>query len=320
MNNFAPLLVTVLCRHEHFKRCIESLSVCIHADKTDLYIALDFPSSDTHWDGYKKIEKYILEIQGFRTVNIIKRNINYGVKKNFFDAVSKIFETYDRMIISEDDNIFAPNFLDYINKGLNKFEYDPHVNAVCGYSFPIEIPNEYKKNYYFSKGFSAWGFGIWKTKFESLDWSIANLKQFLYNPLNVLKLNDIQYDLLIGLMHIVKSDNMTGDRMFCYNNLIRGTYNVFPAVSKVRNCGHDGSGAHSGLMAPDNIFMTQVIDVSQTFDYDSNVEMKNTSIYNALRDHNHEYIKNNYKRKFKLLIKYLLFLINIHLDKSHIKM
>ena len=37
MNNFAPVLIPTLCRYDHLKRCIESLSACTHAEKTDLY-------------------------------------------------------------------------------------------------------------------------------------------------------------------------------------------------------------------------------------------------------------------------------------------
>lgn len=317
MDNFAPVLILTLCRYEHFKKCVESLSACTHANKTDLFIAFDYPLNDSHWDGYKKIEDYVGTIQGFRSVNVIKRDFNYGTDKNYFDAQAKIFEKYDRIIFSEDDNEFAPNFLDFINKGLCEFKDDPKVNVICGYSFPIEITPEYDKNYYFSQGFSAWGFGIWKTKFEALDWNIGNIKFFLYNPLNVTKLNDIQYDLLQGLINIVKTGSLAGDRIYCYNNRIKDNYTVFPVISKVRNCGHDGSGVHGTLMSDGNIFITQVIDTQKTFDYDSNVEMENTIIYRALRDHNHEYIKNNYKRKFKLLIKYLLFRMNIHWNKSH---
>ena len=228
MTNCAPVLIITLNRYVHFSRCIKSLSACTDADKTDLYIALDYPLKVKDWDGYKKIDNYIKTIKTFKNVNIIKRNENYGAVKNFFDSVAQIFKKHDKLIFSEDDNEFSPNFLNFINNGLNKFANNPLVNAICGYNYPFNIPKNYTKNYYFSQGFSTWGFGIWKTKFESFDWDITNLNRFLHNPLNVIKLNNIQYDLLIGLMNIVKSGNITGDRMHCYNNIIKGAYSVFP--------------------------------------------------------------------------------------------
>lgn len=309
MNNFAPVLIPTLNRHVHFKRCVESLSACTHADKTDLYIFLDYPLKDNHWDGYEHIKACLPNIKGFKTVNIIEREKNYGVVDNTFRSMEYLFERYDKLIYSEDDNEFSPNFLVYINKGLNEFVHDPSVFAVCGYNYPMKIPIKYINNHYFVQGFSAWGFGMWKTKYESLDLSIANLKKFLRNPLNIIKLKNKQYDLLIGLINVVKSGNVYGDRMFCYNNIIKGTYSVFPLISKVRNHGHDDSGSHCTRMLND-IFSSQVIDDQETFDYDINVEKENTIINKALRNHINDFTKNSFKKKFKSLIKYLLFLMN----------
>ena len=41
--NYTPILIPTLNRYNHLKRCVESLAKCTHADKTDLYIALDYP-------------------------------------------------------------------------------------------------------------------------------------------------------------------------------------------------------------------------------------------------------------------------------------
>lgn len=52
IENFSPVLICTLNRYVHFKRCIESLSACTYADKTDLFIGLDYPLKDEHWEGY----------------------------------------------------------------------------------------------------------------------------------------------------------------------------------------------------------------------------------------------------------------------------
>ena len=110
ITQFAPVLIPTLNRYEHFLRCVESLSKCTHADKTDLYIALDYPANDLHWEGYNKIKEYLNEVSGFKSVKIIQRDQNYGAIQNIEDAQQQIFQEYDRIILSEDDNEFAPNF------------------------------------------------------------------------------------------------------------------------------------------------------------------------------------------------------------------
>ena len=44
VNNLAPVIIPTLCRYDHFKRLMESLNKCTWADKTDVYIGLDYPA------------------------------------------------------------------------------------------------------------------------------------------------------------------------------------------------------------------------------------------------------------------------------------
>jgi len=95
MNNYAPVLIPTLNRYKHLERCVESLAACTGANTTELYIALDYPLKDSHWEGYIKVCAYIENIQGFRNVTLIKRNTNFGAAKNLFDAMDELFEKFD---------------------------------------------------------------------------------------------------------------------------------------------------------------------------------------------------------------------------------
>lgn len=81
--NLAPVTIPTLCRYEHFKRCIESLSRCTLADKTEVYVALDYPAKESHWNGYNKIKDYLLSHKednlGFKKLIVIQRSRNYGL-------------------------------------------------------------------------------------------------------------------------------------------------------------------------------------------------------------------------------------------------
>ncbi len=307
MNNFAPVFIPTLCRYEHFKRCVESLSACTHADKTDLVIALDYPLNESHWDGYRKIEAYIGEIKGLGAVNIIKRNENYGAVKNYIETKKELFEKYDRLIFSEDDNEFSPNFLDYMNKGLDKFENDPRVYAVCGYNYPIEMPPEYPHNFYVWKGFSAWGYGIWKDRHMKLNNNLNYdyVTHFLSNISNVFHLMKYADHYLKAMLQVNKTKQMAADIILSSMLIKDDAYCVFPAVSKVRNHGHDGSGAHCGPRKGKNIYLAQAIDTELLFDYDPIAAKENNLINSVLRSH----LRTSIKSKIKLLIKYLIFLL-----------
>jgi len=282
MNNFAPVLIPTLNRHVHFKRCIKSLSKCTHSDKIDLFIALDYPLNETHLEGYKYTEEYLPQIKGFKSVNIIKRNTNYGAQKNAVNLIEMVLDKYDRMIFSEDDNEFAPNFLDYINKGLNKFENDPNVMAICGYNYPIIIPQKYSHNHYYCKAFSAWGYGSWRHKPINYVCTPDEMKVLL-RDISYIK-ESLKYYHLTNLYTLLTAHDKPryGDGAITINLLKNNKYCVFPTISKVRNYGRDGSGVHKSIAKKD-IYKNQIIDKNEIFFFTEGVPTTDENIIRSIR-------------------------------------
>ncbi len=241
---FAPVLIPTLNRHEHFKRCVESLVACTYADKTDLFIALDYPLNNSHKYGYNVIKSYISSIRGFKSINIFERETNYGARKNILDARKIIFEKYDRLILSEDDNIFSPDFLYFVNKGLEVYKDRKDIFSVTGYQYPIKLPKRYKHDIYLYHGFSAWGYGVWRDRFEKLTWNIEEIQLFLRNKEQGEKI--MSKNLISKLKKIVETGNITGDVYICYYQIVNNMHSVFPVTSRVINTGFDGSGIHGG--------------------------------------------------------------------------
>ncbi|GAB6142750.1 glycosyltransferase family A protein [Desulfocicer niacini] len=310
MENLAPVLIPTLNRYEHFKRCVESLSACTHADKTDLYVALDYPLSESHWDGYKKSKAYLQDIKGFNSVNIIGRQKNFGAQENIYDARKSIFEKYDRMILSEDDNEFSPNFLEYINKGLEKFENWQNVYSICGYNYPIKMPSSYTYNYYFHREFSAWGNGIWKSKFQIPRLNPKKLKEFILDGKNVRELNRLSGRHYYNTLTSIRTNTpRIGDFSVFINNIIYDRYCVFPSVSKVRNHGHDGSGIHCGNLnkkRKENVYASQHIDLQCCFDFLGQPPFEDEKIIRQLK----KYFNMKSIIKVREILKYYIFYLN----------
>jgi hypothetical protein len=261
---YSPVLICTLNRYEHFRRCIESLKRCNGSNKTDLYIAFDYPLKNTHWDGYHKIKIYIDEIAGFKSVTVIERTKNYGSRNNYFRAEDIVFEKYDRFIYSEDDNEFSPNFLEYVNKGLEIFYTDPNIYAVCGYNFPIDMPTNYRSNYYINSIFAGWGFGHWRHKRWEQPKSISEIYDYYKDPLELLKSERNGHYLLPHLLNMNRSGQLYGDTLINLYLLRDRKYCIFPYISKVKNHGHDGSGENSGIDLS-KLYTNQIIDTDSTF-------------------------------------------------------
>ena len=308
ISQFAPVFVPTLNRYEHFKRCVESLARCTHAKKTDLFIALDYPLKDSHWEGYNKIKKYLVTINGFKSVNVIERKENFGSAKNYIEGQKEIFEKYDRLIFSEDDNEFSPNFLDYINKGLDKFEDNPNIIFISGYIQPITIPTKYAGNYCFQRRLAAWGFGAWKGKSYKIYYTNDEIKMCLKSWKNALKLYKRSQKHLDNLVRsAIEGRDLYGDMAigiyFAINNKLRS---INPTVSKVRNYGHDGSGMHCGNMNED-IYKSQIIDQEEKFYF---IEPKQNNI--LVQREVDKYFRLKLKQKIILLLNYLFFKLKIN--------
>lgn len=304
LDNYAPVLIITLNRFEHFKCCVESLSKCTHADKTDLYIALDYPLKESHWEGYKKIKEYIDKIDGFKSTIVIERNENYGMLKNYSDAIQIVLSKHERFIFSEDDNEFSPNFLAFINKGLEKFKDDKSITAICGYNYPLEISSCYNYNFYYYKTFSAWGYGMWRDRYKEFYYSPEELEYFAKNYKYLFRAYQMAEQKPLSILNSIrKNQPLYGDGVVSLENIKYNRYCIFPVISKVRNRGHDGTGLHCSKME-DDFFLTQHIDAKKEFYFSEDTPIEHNSILNSLT----RYFSISLSQKIKTIVLYIKFI------------
>ena len=271
----APVLIPTLCRFQHFKDCIESLKQNSLALQTDLYIALDYPFHESHHAGYAQIAEYLERLEGFKKIVILKRPENFGTKRNLEEAMALIFKKYDRCIISEDDNVFSPNFLEYMNKCLIAYSDDHSVLAINGYTHPFNVRYEQNTVFRGQTNFSAWGFGVWKDRLEEMN-SIKQRSFFqhiVFTPKLLFKVyqsgaKNVRY--LIGLSR-KKNKKWPGDICYSLYMAAYDKYVIYPVISKVRNMGWDGSGMNCNETSREyDVYSQQIIDQDKSFELKGN--------------------------------------------------
>ncbi len=242
--NCAPILIQVYTRKTHFVNCVESLAKCRMADKSPLFIASDAPKTEKDRQAVEDIRNYCQTIKGFSKVEVLAYEKNLGALGAFEQAIQRIFSEYDTMIYTEDDNVFSVNFLEFINGGLNYYQNNPRVFAVCGYKHPFKMPKRYKADVFASTQISAWGFGVWKDKYLKVDWYPKDFelyKKKAIGRMSVCWLNLMEDNRLNG--------NVYGDALMEFHCLKNNMVNVFPKESLVQNHGNDGSGMHCGILS-----------------------------------------------------------------------
>lgn len=322
---YAPVLISTVNRYQHFKDCIESLSRCTWADKTDVFVAVDYPPSEKYWEGYHLIKKYLDSCGdlGFHSLNRIYRETNYfySERGNLTSLRNEVFKTYDRCIVTEDDNIFSPNFLVYMNKGLELFKDDSTILAINGYN--NFYPFKKNKNTFMRQNvyFSAWGYGSWREKHYQYVESISLpylQKKFSMSTLWRLKKNGWDH-VAYYLSEFSKDRIPHSDWEYNLIMSIEQFDVVSPVLSLVRNNGWDETGVNCSPLLYGEIaekHMNQVISTEKDFIYKGSGKEyyeENREIYKS-----HTYSKVGIMTFVKILIKFIYHVIRILCQRKKI--
>ena len=238
----APIGLSVYSRLEHIKKTIGALQRNRLASESILYIFSDAPQRGDE----KKVDavrKYLRTISGFKEVNFLERRSNSRTQNNR-SGIRMMLNKYGRMIFLEEDIVTAPKFLEFMNQALNFYQGDQRILSITGYSPPFKPPAYYKKDIYLSPRFSAWGFGIWKDRYDRIKMNIEGYEEFLKDKAAVKQFRMGGEDLLYLLKREAEGIIDALDVKIIFQQFQNNLYTVAPTVSIVQNIGHDGTGTH----------------------------------------------------------------------------
>lgn len=272
---YYPVIIPTLNRYEHFKRCVESLKSNTHAEKTELVIGIDYPPNDKYIDGWKKICDYVKYIKGFKKVTVFYRDENLGPRGNVEKLREYAYQNYDALISTEDDNVFSPNFLDFVNKGLYLYRNDKDIISICGYMSPINFESiSNKTTIAYLQEYETWGYGRWKDREEELNNNMPYkyMEYICRNRKFLKKLHEYPrnlYQLMFWPLFNPKLNGKCDFALSCYC-ILNGKYTINPLLSLVRNEGNDGSGVNNVRIIDDR--SVQTISNDNTFNFKNELD------------------------------------------------
>ena len=247
-NMYAPVVIFTYNRLNHLKQTVEALKANYLAEDTVLYIYSDAASNDRAVEEINAVRDYISGITGFKSVEKMFRDHNYGGLKNIMEGQSEVVNRHGKAIIMEDDNITSRNFLIFMNQGLDFYANDPDVYSVCGYCPPIVSGIESDFDVWHYPWNISWGYGFWKSKYDKF--------HPLKNRFPEMRRSGLLRKIIgMGGLYIVDSlrrdfNNQATfpDAILCADMTNAGMYSILPCVSKVKNIGSDGSGTSKGVL------------------------------------------------------------------------
>ena len=239
----APIALFAYRRPEHLRATLDALRHNPEARDTDLHVYSDAPKDEAAAAGVDGVRRILRELDGFRSINIIHRERNFGLARNITLGVSEVLAQSERVIAVEDDLVVSPFFLRFMNEALSAYQDEPRVGSISGYCYPLDRP---VGETFFIRGADCWGWATWRDR-----WQVFNPDgRVLLAQLRAKALTHaFDFDGAMGFTRMLE-DQIAGENdswavrwhasCFLHDLLI-----LYPARPLARNIGQDGSGTHS---------------------------------------------------------------------------
>jgi hypothetical protein len=235
--NPAPIVLFVYNRPDHTKRTIEALRSNELAAESDLIVFSDGPKRDEDAAQVTEVRELVASVTGFRSVNMVVRERNYGLAQSIVSGVTETFFTRKRLIVLEDDIVTSPYFLRYMNDSLDLYEHDEDVISIHGYVYPVR---ERLPETFFLRGADCQGWATWKRGWD------------LFEPDGRKLLSELEREFDFGgaygytrmLRGQIAGRNDSWAVRWYASAFLLGKLTLYPGVSLLRNIGFDSSGVH----------------------------------------------------------------------------
>jgi hypothetical protein len=228
----------------------QSFDIIRKAKPPRLYVAADGPRDFVPGEDVvcNEVRKIASNVDWECEVFTLFRTQNLGCKMAIVGAINWFFESEEQGIILEDDIIPKFDFFNFCDIMLEKYKDQNLVKAVSGFN---QFGQGVKSNtYYFSRGFYAWGWATWKSRwihYKEKDIDVSRLDDNAIKAIyHKAAIEGVKFNLNI----INKGILDTWDYQMLYMIMVQKGYVVAPIANLTTNIG--ANGAHS--MNNQNIF------------------------------------------------------------------
>ena len=240
-----PVAFFTYNRPLHTDRSLEALLRCSRLDECRLFIYCDGPKDPDQADAVaasrRVVHKWAQELEA----EVTERPANLGLARSIVSGVTELCQKYGRVIVLEDDLVVAPDFIDFMLQGLDRYHDADKVLQVSG-SMLAELESS-ETDACFLPLTTTWGWATWERAWRIFDWTASGALNDLADP-NRRTLFDLGGG---GIYSQMLKDRLAGRNdswgiLWWYAVFQAEGLVLYPRKSLVMNCGFDGSGVHCG--------------------------------------------------------------------------
>lgn len=237
---YAPIVLFTYSRTDHTRQAVESLLKNEEAKDSDLFIFSDGPKTEDKRAAVEECRKYLHTISGFKSINIVEREKNWGLANSLIAGITEVVEKYGRVIVVEDDIILSPYFLKFMNEGLEKYKDEDKVGTISAFLPPLEcvLPETFFLEY-----FQCWGWATWKRAWDLFEFDSRKL-------LKKIRFRKTKFNVGGGVgnyenLYCQKVGLVDSWYLRYYASLfLKNKLSFYPGRPMAVNIGLDGSGSH----------------------------------------------------------------------------
>lgn len=247
-----PVVMVGYSRSATLRHSLYRLSKCDGVGDRPIFLYLDAPYKVEHQSECADMYKTACEIRdaSLRNLTIVKRDHNYGVPGNLIDAVSVSLDRFGRIIFFEDDVLVSKFMLRYMDAALDLYENDKRIFCVNAFHHPfLRVSRFYKNDVFLSLRNTAWGFGMWKDRWDAVDFSLRDWEGEAGCPFRQ-ELNRAGCDIARMLDSQKNGRIHTWDIQCSYHMVKNRLFAIEPRYSMTKNIGFGVNGGVHCKLAP----------------------------------------------------------------------
>ena len=241
--NHIKVAIFAFNRPQHLSNCLNSIAKNPNIESFSFVIFVDGPRNEKEKEKVERTIEVAKSYDNILKLEIVTNEKNLGLSRSLIGGINKILEETDKIIVIEDDLIVSKNFLDYMRKGLEKYELDQNVASIHGFTYDFLEETDAS---YFLRGADCWGWGTWKNRWDSVEWSSEKLAKELKE-----KKLESSFDLDGAYPYMKLLERQISGAVDSWairwhaSMFIKNKLTLFPSRSLVENSGFDGSGTHT---------------------------------------------------------------------------